>query len=332
MKQAMKMPLNIQFFAEPSSGNASIIKAGVHTGGSYGATGLLSPEQSSSFVDMMQESSEFLKKMRFFKRKVLEGTIPKIGVGSRLLRGKVEGTDTITGNETNPVLGEVNYRCVKMTLGTSITEDWLQENIEQEGFEDHFMRMIASQLQVDVLDLAFNGDEATEVADADYGFLKLNDGYIKQIKTKGNVVDGATIAGGLFSKEYFYKLRRSVPKKYRNPNFRWICSDDTYTDLSEYLSERVTSLGDFAIMSGRDLKILETPFETIPNMPDDVIIYADPANLGYVFTYDIKHRKTTEGKAAVLEDKRFYATHLSGDPIIMEPEATAILINRGALQ
>ncbi|WP_129596024.1 P2 family phage major capsid protein [Anaerophilus nitritogenes] len=312
--------------------NTEIIKkAGIHTQGNYGASGLLNPAQSEKFIDMIMDSSEFLKKLRYEKKDRISGTISKLGVGSRLLRGKAEGKDTISGNEVIPVIGDVPYQVEKMKLGTFMTEDWLEENIERENFEDHFMGKIASQIQVDLLDLAFNGDEDTSSSDLDYEFLKLNDGYIKQIKKKGHVVDGATINGGKFGKKYFYSLRRAVPKKYRNPKFRWICSDDTYTDLSEYLSERPTALGDIAITKGERIEILGTGFETVPNMPDDVILYAEPENLVIVYTKDIKHRKTTEGKEAVYEDKRFYATHLGADFVITEIDATGILINRGPL-
>jgi hypothetical protein len=309
-----------------------IAKATVNTAGAYGANGLMNPEQSSRFIDMVQEGSEFLKKIRFEKRRVKKGTISKLGVGSRLLRGFVENTDNVTGKEVQPSIGEVPYDVKKMVLGTSITEDWFQDNIEREDFEDHFFGMIAKQIQVDVLDLAFNGDEAAPGTVADYEFLRINDGYIKQVKATGHVVDGAAISGGVFDKQYFYDLRKAVPQKYRHPGFRWICSDDTYTDLSEHLSERATSLGDFAIVSGNNMKVLDTPFETVPNIPNDVILYADPANLTVVFTMDIKHRRTVEGKTALYEDKRFYVDILNADFIIMEAEATGILINRGQLR
>lgn len=308
-----------------------ISKATVNTSGNYGAKGLLNPEQSKKFIDMVQESSEFLKKTTFEKRRVKQGTISKLGVGTRLLRGFTENVDNVTGKEVNPVIGEIPYDVKKMVLGSSITEDWFQDNIEQKGFEDHFMGMIAKQIQVDILDLAFNGDEAVNTTNPDYEFLKLNDGWIKQIKNRGHKVDGASINGGKFSKAYFYALRRAVPKKYRTQAFRWICSDDTYTDLAEYMSERSTQLGDLAIVSGGSMKVLETPFETIPNFPNDIILYAEPKNFVTVATMDIKHRRTIEGKTALYEDKRFYATILNMDFIIMEIDATGILINKGEL-
>ena len=44
-----------------------------------------------------------------------------------------------------------------------------------------------------------------------------------------------------------------------------------------------------------------------------------------LITYGIQIRKTTEGKEAIMMDKRFYVTHLDYDPIIEELDATAII-------
>lgn len=333
MKKTGQMKLNLQMFASPAGGNTDVIeKAGINTDGNYGSSGLLRPADAEKFIDMVQKDASFLSRLDSEKVTRKEGTISKLGVGTRLLRQHREGEDEITGNEVVPVIGEVPYKCEYMTLGTSLTEEWLEQNKEKENFEQHFMGQISSQISVDILDLAFNGDEATATSDAHYNFLRLNDGFIKQIKAGGNVVDGATIDGGKFSKKMFYDLRRAIPKEYRNSNMKWICSDDTYTDLSEYLSERPTALGDIAITRGdNDIMILQTPFERVPNFPDDVIIYADPKNLKVVYFLQITHRRTAEGKEAIYQRKRFYATHMALDYVIKEVKATAILINRGAL-
>ena len=62
-------------------------------------------------------------------------------------------------------------------------------------------------------------------------------------------------------------------------------------------------------------------------MSDNKIILSDPKNLVVVNTYDVKIRKTTEGKEAIMQDKRFYVTHLDYDPIIEELDATCIIDN-----
>lgn len=330
MKNKMhKLNLDLQFFAS----NSEIInKAAVHTEGDYGTSGLLSPADAESFILMIQDDSTFLNRMDSENVGRKKGSITKLGVGSRLMRNHEEDTDGITGKEVAPVIGNVPYECKYMTLGTSITEEWLEQNKAKGNFEELFMGEIAKQVKVDILDLAFNGDEQADGGDPDYEFLKLNDGFVKQIRAKGHVVDGATIAEGKFSKDMFYALRRAIPQKYRSSKFKWICSDNTYTDLCEYLSNRPTSLGDIAITKAdNSITILQTGFETIPNFPDDVIIYADPKNLKVVYFLTIEHRKTTEGKEAIYQRKRFYATHVAVDFVIKEVNATGILINRGDL-
>lgn len=62
-----------------------------------------------------------------------------------------------------------------------------------------------------------------------------------------------------------------------------------------------------------------------PSLSDDKIILTDPKNLIVVNTYGVKIRKTVEGKEAIMQDKRFYVTHLDYDPIIEELDATAII-------
>ena len=64
-----------------------------------------------------------------------------------------------------------------------------------------------------------------------------------------------------------------------------------------------------------------------PAMPDDALLLTDPNNLIVVNTYDMRIRKTTEGKEAIMQDKRFYVIHFDFDTIIEELDATAIVTN-----
>ena len=66
-------------------------------------------------------------------------------------------------------------------------------------------------------------------------------------------------------------------------------------------------------------------------MSDDKILLTDPQNLVVVNTYDVKIRKTTEGKEAIMQDKRFYVCHLDLDMVIEELDATAMITNLPSL-
>ncbi len=320
---------DFQFFAR----NREVVNMTktVNTQGEYGEDGLMPPDDARDFFEMIQEGSEFLKQLRFELVTTEKGTLSKLGVGGRLLRASEEGVDNNTGNEVLPIIGAVKYECKDAGLGTSISKKWLRDNKSRENFEEMFIGQIADQIRVDILDLAFNGDTDTPSDDPDVEFLVINDGFIKQIKEKGNVVDGNNLANGYFTKASFFALRKAVPAKYRNPKFRWICSDNTYTDWYEYLSERPTTAGDTAIVKGNGIEVLNTKFEIVPNFPDDVVIYADPANLVVTCLEDVEIEKADKSETSINKRVQYYAAHVSNDFIILEPEATAVLINRGVV-
>lgn len=288
--------------------------------------GMLNPEQSKRFMKMVFDDSSFLGELRHEMRGSTKGTIEKLGVGRRILRKKVEGDAPIEGDLVEPVLSAVPYSTTDIVLGAEISEKFIRENIEKEGFEEVFMGMIAQQVRVDLLDLVFNGD--TSYTGADSAFLTILDGYIKGLATGSHILDAATLQGGKFTDDMFTGALKLLPTKYFNrANYKWIANTNTYITWLEYLKQKETTAGDMAILNGQNFNPLGIGWKEVPNFPDGKIILADPKNLTVVNTYDIKIRKTTEGRDAVMKDMRYYAVHLDADAIIMEKDAIVIISN-----
>jgi len=284
-------------------------------------SGLLNPEQSTEFLKMIFDDSSFLGEFSHQTRKSTKGTVDKIGIGRRLLRKQTEGVDTLSGKGVEPVLGSVPYSTTDTVLGAEVSEKFIRENIEHEGFETTFMGMIASQVKVDMLDLAFNGDTAVATTDPDYDFLVIDDGIVKQLTTGSHILDATTLGTG-FTDGIFTGALRAMPSKYFNKDkYRWIANNDMYIRWIEYLKKRNTAAGDMAILNGTNINPLNVQWRIVPNFPDNKIILADPSNFTIVNTYDISLRKTVEGKEAVYRDMRFYALHLDMDTIILEKDA-----------
>lgn len=287
--------------------------------GSLAGGGLLNPEQSKEFLRMTFEATPFSKLHRKEQRKAKTGEIDKIAIGGRLLRKKVEGTDD--NYRAGIATSKVPYACVAVRLPWEITEETLRENIEGEGFEDTVMQMMTTQLGIDLEDLHFNGDSASSDP-----FLSINDGWIKQIRTGAgaHVVD--CTADGSFGKATLFKILQNLPNKYRSQNLRWLMSPTRRLLWLEYLTGRATAAGDAALIGAGDQVNRPLGYEIVevPSMPDDVIILTDPKNFIVVNTYDIKIRKTTEGREAVMQDKRLYVIHLDDDPVIQELDACVL--------
>lgn len=306
--------------------NRQIINKAAITTGSV-THGLLNPEQARKFIQQTFEATNLGPLVRHVMRTAKAGEIDKIGIASRIVRGKTENADDgyRAGVETNVI----EYACKAVRLPWEITEETLRENIEGQQMEKIITNLMTSQLGVDMEDLYLNSDESIAEGSDDYDFLKLNTGWIKQIMDGGHVYDASEAT--TMSLDIFYKTLQQLPNKYNNGKLRWLMSPKRAQEWELFLLNKVVDAGgavpDSVYNAPAKIKTVECP-----SMSDDKIILTDPKNLIVVNTYEIKIRKTTEGKEAIMMDKRFYVCHLDFDPIIEELDATAIITNLPSLQ
>lgn len=300
--------------------NSIISKAGSTIQTTTLTSGLLNPEQARKFIQQTFEVTNLGPLVRHEMRTAKSGEIDKIGIASRILRKKTENTDD--GYRAEPKTSQIEYATTAVRLPWEITEETLRENIEGQQLEAIITNLMTSQLGVDLEDLYLNGDEAIDSGDPDYDFLKINDGWIKQLKNGSHVYNASTESE--MSLDLFYKTLALLPNKYNNGKLRWLMSPKRAQEWELFLLNKVIGAGgavpDSLYNSPAKIKAVECP-----SMSDDTIILTDPKNLIVVNTYDMKMRKTTEGKEAIMQDKRFYVCHLDYDPIIEELDAAAII-------
>lgn len=305
--------------------NADLLRkaAGPITTGDFtAASGLLAPEQAGKFLDLVYDATPFAALMRRERRRSKTGYVSSVGVGRRVLRPKTAGVDDAT--LVKPLFSDVGYTCVQSRLDWEVDEEVYQENIEQEGFEDHLMRLMSEAVGADLEDLHFNGDPTDVSVDA--AFLNQNTGWLRQFATISGAhrINGATINSGNIEKGHFFAAKSALPNKYKgNPALRWLGSPALFDGYVEYLTNRATPAGDAALTDGKLSQVLGIDVVPIPSMPDTRLILTVPTNLVAVNTRDIRIRKTTEGRQAIREDKRFYAIFVDDDPIVMTMDAVA---------
>lgn len=302
----------------PIDNNTIIRKAAISTGSL--ASGLLNPEQARKFIQQTFDATNLGGLVRHEMRTAKTGEIDKIGIASRIVRKKTENTDDNYRATVNT--SQIEYATTAIRLPWEITEETLRENIEGQNFETIVTNLMTSQLGVDLEDLYLNGDEATDSGNPDYDFLKINDGWIKQIANGGHVYDATSEQG--MSLDLFYKTLAQLPNKYNNGKLRWLMSPKRAQEWELFLLNKVVNAGgavpDSVYNSPARIQTVECP-----SLDDSTILLTDPKNLIVVNTYGVQIRKTTEGKEAIMQDKRFYVTHLDYDPIIEELDATAII-------
>ena len=301
-----------------NSNRAIIRKAAIETGSL--SSGLLNPEQARKFIQQTFEATNLNSLIRHEMRTAKTGEIDKIGIARRILRKKTENHDD--GYRAGVETSQIEYATTAVRLPWEITEETLRENIEGQNLEQIITDLMTTKLGIDLEDLYLNGDEATESTDPDYDFLKINDGWIKQISNGGHVYDASSESS--MSLDLFYKTLKTLPNKYNNGKLRWLMSPHRAQEWELFLLNKVVNAGG-AVPESVYNSPARIPAVECPSLDDGTIILTDPKNLVVVNTYSVKIRKTTEGKEAIMMDKRFYATHLDYDPIIEELDATAII-------
>lgn len=120
------------------------------------STGVLSPDQAQAFVQQVFQATPMLTSARRVLMGARKMNVDKIGVGSRLLRKRPEGT-TVAGMATLAT-AQVQLDAVNLSLPWEITEDAIRYNMEGERFEETVISLMTRQVGVDLNDLAWNGN------------------------------------------------------------------------------------------------------------------------------------------------------------------------------
>lgn len=285
-------------------------------------SGLLNPDQARKFIQQTFDATNLGGLVRHVMRTAKSGEIDKIGIASRIVRKKTENTDD--NYRAGVKTSQIEYATTAIRLPWEITEETLRENIEGQNFEKIVTDLMTRQLGVDLEDLYLNGDVDTPSDDPDYDFLKINDGWIKQMMNGSHVEDRSSKDSGAMSIDVYYDALQQIPNKYNNGRLRWLMSPKRKQEWDRYLLKQILEKG-----GGVPESIYKSPAAVpsveVPSMRDDKIILSDPQNLVVVNTYSVKVRKTTEGREAIMQDKRFYVIHLDYDPIIEESDAAVII-------
>ena len=313
------MPTTYDVLKAAITGNADTLLTST-----MGSNGLLPKEVAKQFLEQTFEATNLSQIVRHELHASPTGQINKIGIARRITEAKTENYDS--GYRAKPQFTAVEYATTAVRVPWEVTEETYLDNIEGEALEGRLTRMMTTRVGVDREDLCINGDTDTPTSDDDSKFLRINDGWLKQIANGGHVLDLSTdtsYQGGV-TDEMFWQLLDQLPNKYANKaNLKWLMSPRAHRRYLQYLIHNAVSVGgiitDARIEAPCGIAVVE-----VESMPDDKIILADPDNLVIVSTYAMKIRKTDEGESAIMLDKRFYVIHYDFDPIVEELDATAI--------
>lgn len=244
--------------------------------------GLLLPEQTDTFIQTLMDSPTIINAARVVTMNGPQKKINKIGFGSRILRAAVSGTPLPDGDRAKPDLGNIMLNSKEVIAEIHIPYDVFEDNIEggninapmgssAGGLQDTILLLVGQRVALDLEELALLGDTASGDS-----YLALVDGFLKRASVRVLNAGGATI-----SKEIFKSAVKTMPDKYlrvRSDN-QFFVSVDNETEYRDTIANRVTGLGDSALVSANSLSVFGSSVNAAPLMPNSKGIYTNPKNL-----------------------------------------------------
>ncbi len=241
--------------------------------------GLLYPAQAKRFMRLATTEAELIKMITYRPMGRVKEDIDQIKFGSRVLRPYQEFVEMPVGDRATPDIAKVQLESKKFAGEVELSEDVLDQNIEQGELRQTLMQLLAPAAGRDLEEVVINGD--TGSADT---FLAQFDGIIKQATS--NVVDAS---GAPLSKDLFYEMMRTLPQRYRKNKreLRFFTAANGELSYRNTLANRESAAGDKYLETDTPILASGVPILGLSQVPDDlgasndqtVVLLTHPKNI-----------------------------------------------------
>jgi HK97 family phage major capsid protein len=221
----------------------------------------LSVEQVKQFLRVMITPQVMLPDVRTVTANANKWQESKIEFGSRVMKPGVEGTRLADADRVAPTTGIVEISTVLIRGEIPVTDEVMEDQVEQAGFGDTLVSMIAEAAGRDVEELFINGDTASGDA-----YLALQEGWLELVRNTGNVV--ASAGFGQDYQEIFKQLLVAIPDRFKRDlqNFRFYVPQRLEEKYRDVLSARGTPLGDLTLTGTSELRYQGILIKGVPLM------------------------------------------------------------------
>lgn len=195
-------------------------------------SGVMEPQDADRFIDLVIDQSVVLKQANIHRMNSDKRNIQTFDLSGIVLQ-------PLTGGQYPDRSGKVTtakrqLSAVTLTARFDLEDDFLEDNIEKEDFEDKLVASIAKAVANDLENLALNGGTSGAYSSEEVALYGTTNGWIHTTATEGHVVDaeGQTINSTIFNQAI-----KALPSRYRRASdLRWIGSDEVALDYRDYLA------------------------------------------------------------------------------------------------
>jgi len=252
--------------------NAELLKKAIFTSDDLGdaTEAPLSVEQVKVFLRLAITPQVMLPEVRNVFSKAAKWEESKIDFSNRIMRPGTQGERLSSANRVKPGTDKVEISTTLIRGEVPISDEALEDQVEQAGFANTLTAMIADAVGRDVEELLVNGDTTSGTP-----YLALFDGWI-ELATDANGYDAT--ADGQDYQEVMKTLLLSVDDKYKRDtaNMRFYVPMRLMELYRDILSARGTPLGDLHLEGSRDLmyqgyKLVGVPLMAVSGNASDIL-------------------------------------------------------------
>lgn len=254
--------------------------------------GALRPQASEKMISLVFDD-DFLKKVttRRMKRLTADGNV--FDIPSRSMRHVPQGTEPTAADKTNTNEFGYELSAKETELYVDITLDFLRDNADNTNIVTELEAAFAMKLRGELVDLAFNGDEA----DAD-PFIKLNDGWVKIAQDAANLpkvqIDPAT-DGWV---DTFAAVLEQLPSHFRG-GAAFIVNTADRDRYALEIGKHVS--GTNFIETGKAGSLIQYPLVTSHFVPEGHVMLTNPKNLVFGLNTQMDRFKEFDARKRVWE-------------------------------
>lgn len=223
----------------------------------------LAIEQIDEFLRIAITPQDMLSDVRTIKNNAPKWQESKIEFGNRIMHAGSEATRLADGDREKGTTGLVEMNSVLIRGEVPISDEVFEDQVEQQGFGDTIMTMIAEAAGRDIEELMIAGD--TNSGD---DYLALADGWIKLAQgSGGNVFDAA--AEGQDYQAIFKRLLVDIPDRFKRDmsNMRYYAPRRLVETYRDKLAARGTPLGDLSLVGVNELRYQGILIKGVANFP-----------------------------------------------------------------
>jgi len=247
--------------------------------------GILSPEQTKQFIDMIVDEPTIINQIRTVRMPTPTMKINKIGLTGRLLHGATQaGSAEDDGSNPRylakskrsaPTTSQIEMSTKEAIAEVRIPYEVLEDNIEGDNFEEHVLRLIAQRAALDLEEMLLHGD--TTSSD---DLLALHNGFLK--RATAHIVNNAS-AGP--NDTMITNALLALPQQYLRYTHlmkAWISQHNRIRFQASRMN-RQTGLGDASVIQNMPIVSQGLTVEAAPSIAADGVgsqgLITQPKNL-----------------------------------------------------